>query len=288
VTANPLILCLYLAYYGSIFANAPQKDVSTLLTSLWAADPFKPKWAILARAYTSIRNSVGKANAPLLQFLETVGPAIGMLKPEDYLKQMGWIVVKTPCLAVERVAVASIGHLDLSTKLSAWDLVQVWQEASGQVCSISPRFDLMAAKAEVGELAGVSLPASGPTFKVSLPDSGPSFKVAPSAPSAPIDSAPIDSIDSIDSDSALNPGLLLDFAPNPDLLPALHMHQNNALLAASGDHYPYNDQFNPGDQGLYFDPGYFDPSYGSALQGSTFQAYESGDVGVDSVIEELL
>lgn len=61
------------------------------LTILWQQDPFKAKWTIIARAYSSIRDVVGRANAPLNAFLDVVTPQIGVLGINVYMKMMNWV-----------------------------------------------------------------------------------------------------------------------------------------------------------------------------------------------------
>jgi hypothetical protein len=70
------------AYYATIFTTFQQKNISGFLTRMWQEDPFKAKWAIVAKAYSIIRDKVGKAHAPLDIFLQTVCPHIG--KPDPY------------------------------------------------------------------------------------------------------------------------------------------------------------------------------------------------------------
>lgn len=72
--------------------NAQQKYTSTYLTVLWQQDPFKAKWAIVAKAYSTIRDLVGKNNAPLDAFLTIVTPVIGIIGIDDYLEKMNWEV----------------------------------------------------------------------------------------------------------------------------------------------------------------------------------------------------
>jgi hypothetical protein len=57
---------------------------------MWKNDPFKAKWTIVARAYSSIRDVVGKQRASLLAFLTLVCPKIGMINAEDYFWMMNW------------------------------------------------------------------------------------------------------------------------------------------------------------------------------------------------------
>jgi hypothetical protein len=57
---------------------------------MWKNDPFKAKWTIIAKAYSSIRDVVGKQKASLLAFLTLVYPKIGIINAEDYFWKMNW------------------------------------------------------------------------------------------------------------------------------------------------------------------------------------------------------
>ncbi len=59
---------------------------------MWQNDPFKAKWSILAKSYSLIRDSQGKANAPLEKFLAINGPLIGIIEPARYLEALSWEV----------------------------------------------------------------------------------------------------------------------------------------------------------------------------------------------------
>ncbi|KAI9885669.1 MAG: hypothetical protein M1823_002538 [Watsoniomyces obsoletus] len=82
----------YRSYYSTIFSDLQQKEISGLLTRLWHADPFKAKWTILAKAYSVIRDSYGKAGSPLDLFLTINAPFLGIIAPERYLAALGWEV----------------------------------------------------------------------------------------------------------------------------------------------------------------------------------------------------
>lgn len=73
-----------------MFASLQQKDISGFLTYLWQSDPFKAKWSILAKAYSTIRDNKGKENAPLDIFLAINCGFIGIIAPAAYLKLLGW------------------------------------------------------------------------------------------------------------------------------------------------------------------------------------------------------
>ena len=57
---------------------------------IWQHDPFKAKWAIIGKAYSVLRDKLGKEKAPLDQFLEIICPHMGMIAPTQYFVIMGW------------------------------------------------------------------------------------------------------------------------------------------------------------------------------------------------------
>lgn len=63
-----------------------------MLNVLWAEDPFKVKWSILAKAYSIIRDRVGKQHAPLDKFLLICCPEIGTVSVNNYLRKLNWVV----------------------------------------------------------------------------------------------------------------------------------------------------------------------------------------------------
>lgn len=73
-----------------MLATLQQKEISGIMRNLWHFDPVKGKWAVLAKAYTLIRDKKGKANAPLDGFLNLNAPYIGIANPDEYLIKLGW------------------------------------------------------------------------------------------------------------------------------------------------------------------------------------------------------
>ena len=71
----------------------PQKVISVFMTHLWRADPTKAKWIILAKAYSELREKVGKMRAPLPAFLAINAPFVGLIHPDDYLRIHGWDLI---------------------------------------------------------------------------------------------------------------------------------------------------------------------------------------------------
>lgn len=68
-----------------------QKLKSGLLRFLWQSDPFKAKWTIVAKAYSTIRDRHRDSRQVTLDtFLARIGPYIGLVTPAQYLNVMGW------------------------------------------------------------------------------------------------------------------------------------------------------------------------------------------------------
>ncbi|KAK3072736.1 hypothetical protein LTR53_006270 [Teratosphaeriaceae sp. CCFEE 6253] len=79
-------------YYNASLSPLTQKAISKVLMSWWHEDPFSAKWAILAKAYSVLRGSREKDEAPLDQFLELAVPLMGIVPPAAYPALMGWQV----------------------------------------------------------------------------------------------------------------------------------------------------------------------------------------------------
>lgn len=78
------------AYYQSCFASLTQMEISNVMGKIWQHDPFKAKWAIIGKAYSVLRDKLGKENAPLDKFLEIVCPNMSIIEPTQYFVTMGW------------------------------------------------------------------------------------------------------------------------------------------------------------------------------------------------------
>ncbi|KAI9836976.1 MAG: hypothetical protein M1837_003136 [Sclerophora amabilis] len=81
------------SYYSPVFAKCQQKEISGILTYLWETDPFKAQWSVIAKAYSMIRDTMGRTQSRLDVFLALNAPFCGILAPHDYLEKLGWVVV---------------------------------------------------------------------------------------------------------------------------------------------------------------------------------------------------
>ncbi|KAH9868249.1 CDK-activating kinase assembly factor mat1 [Plenodomus biglobosus] len=79
-------------YYISIpvFKSFPMKLLSQPIGMIWEADPNKSLWSLMAKAWSTIRDQIGKDNAPLDQFFGIVCPFLNMPTQETYLELHGW------------------------------------------------------------------------------------------------------------------------------------------------------------------------------------------------------
>ena len=120
------------AYYAGAFGSHQQKEISGFLRKMWKVDPFQAKWAILAKAYSIIRDHKGKAFAPLDLFLSLTCPHIGIITANEYLPRLGWsLVVEDGCKVLCRTSAPSPASFDDSlktTNLSVQDIINYCHE----------------------------------------------------------------------------------------------------------------------------------------------------------------
>ena len=96
---------------------------------LWKADPFKAKWAILAKAFSEIRDVKGKSDALLTEFLDINAAFIRIVEPDRYLGALGWELgvdaeAKMSLRQKHNFDITSIGNDLLTTNVSVADVVE--------------------------------------------------------------------------------------------------------------------------------------------------------------------
>jgi hypothetical protein len=113
------------AYYSPIFKKSAQKDISSWVNKLWAADPYTTKWTLIAKSYSIIRDRVGKEAAPLDQFLQIVCPLMEIMPPDLYLIAMGWLMLLNSSVRPELIRnfVPDNTSFNLTTTMSSNDIV---------------------------------------------------------------------------------------------------------------------------------------------------------------------
>nr|AER26943.1 MAT1-1-1 mating-type protein [Longididymella clematidis] len=73
-----------------VFKPWPMKKLSNLMGVMWEADPNKSLWSLMTKAWSVIRDQIGKDKAPLDQFFRLICPYLNIPSPETYLKYCGW------------------------------------------------------------------------------------------------------------------------------------------------------------------------------------------------------
>jgi hypothetical protein len=111
------------------------KKLSHPIGQLWEYEPDKPVWTLMTKAWSVIRDQVGKDNAPLDQFFQIVCAHLNILTPEKYLEGRGWTVEFTeegmPTLSRDSAtaSTASISNNFSGMTLSVEDIIKVCQSA---------------------------------------------------------------------------------------------------------------------------------------------------------------
>lgn len=147
-----------LGYYSGTLTGMTQKAKSGILKFLWQNDPFKAKWAILAKAYSSIRDRHENA-VTLDNFLTLTIPFIGLIEPSKYLQTMGWKVVRGQDFQYHVVKVETVTSdlPSVSTNVSVTDVIN-YCYASGYVEGSQPVQEPVAGQ----ELPFAAKPAQNP------------------------------------------------------------------------------------------------------------------------------
>jgi hypothetical protein len=68
------------------------KKLSQPLGTLWDCDPNKSKWSLMAKAWSIMRDQLGKDNVPLEEFFRHACPYLKIPPPQVYLQQLGWVL----------------------------------------------------------------------------------------------------------------------------------------------------------------------------------------------------
>lgn len=109
----------WLGYYLKLFPDVQQKTASGFLTTLWHKDPFRNKWALVAKVYSFVRDEVGKDRVSLAYFLSLACPTMSIIEPVAYLNTLGWHVREDDAGTQKLVQDDSFATLDESSSLSS-------------------------------------------------------------------------------------------------------------------------------------------------------------------------
>ncbi|KAM4064854.1 mating-type protein MAT alpha 1 HMG-box domain-containing protein [Hirsutella rhossiliensis] len=107
------------SYYLKLFPDVQQKTASGFLTTLWHKDPFRNKWALVAKVYSFVRDQIGKDKVSLAYFLSLACPIMSIIEPAAYLNALGWFIQEDDAGSKKLVQDESSATLDQSSSLSS-------------------------------------------------------------------------------------------------------------------------------------------------------------------------
>lgn len=82
--------------YAPQFKPWPMKKLSGVLATMWDVEPNKAIWTLLAKAWSLIRDQIGKERAPLDVFFKIMCPAMSLPSADTYLELYGWSLKVKP------------------------------------------------------------------------------------------------------------------------------------------------------------------------------------------------
>ena len=108
------------------------KKLSNPMGVMWEADPNKSLWSLMTKAWSIIRDQIGKDKAPLDKFFRIICPYLNIPSPETYFELCGWTLSTdeegTPTLSREATpspGAFSAGTTDMA--LSVQDIINYCQ-----------------------------------------------------------------------------------------------------------------------------------------------------------------
>lgn len=110
------------------------KNISSYIGQLWKQEPDKPLWTLMTKAWSAIRDQVGKDMAPLDKFLEIVCTELKVLPPALYLEGRGWKTQYNsegvPTLSHDPTfsSAAALGYYYKGQNVSVTDIIEICQK----------------------------------------------------------------------------------------------------------------------------------------------------------------
>ncbi|KAF2729935.1 hypothetical protein EJ04DRAFT_57976 [Polyplosphaeria fusca] len=124
----------YRCYYIHIadFKPWPMKMLSGPMSVMWEGDPNKSSWSLMTKAWSTVRDQIGKEQAPLDTFLNIICPYLNIPAPETYLARFGWEVATNdkgaPVVSRKSIPMPeSIGAGVAATTVSVEDIIRLCQ-----------------------------------------------------------------------------------------------------------------------------------------------------------------
>ncbi|CAG8095721.1 unnamed protein product [Penicillium salamii] len=121
---------IFRSFCSPLFPNIPQKVKSIVISQMWEDDTLKSQWAILAKAYTVLRDHFLVRKPCLKGFVEICVPLIGLANAQGYLDLCGWkIYSEDNSMNLVKIGNSTLSSVFLPNPLSVKEVVENCLEA---------------------------------------------------------------------------------------------------------------------------------------------------------------
>ncbi|KAJ5198325.1 Mating-type protein MAT alpha 1 [Penicillium cinerascens] len=101
---------IFRSFIAPLFHGIMQKQKSVAIANLWASEPLKAQWCVMAKAYTMLRDNFDLQEMSLSEFTATVAPMFGIPSAMQYITMLGW----------------EISEFDLPDGQKSFDVTKTW------------------------------------------------------------------------------------------------------------------------------------------------------------------
>jgi Mating-type protein MAT alpha 1 HMG-box len=118
---------VFRSFYNGVLGPIPQKFKSAAMKKLWnAATVYQPAFMLLGKAYSIIRDQVGKDKAPMERFLALISKEVGIIQPRDVLDAFGFErITGLDGTDIVRVQGANSIHHPVMTAMTCSDILRL-------------------------------------------------------------------------------------------------------------------------------------------------------------------
>ncbi|KAJ5884971.1 hypothetical protein N7495_009481 [Penicillium taxi] len=111
-------------WLAPVFDGLTQKHKSQCIAQLWAEDPLKSHWEVLAKTYNELRDRYDLEDGSLTGFLRRISRFVNFPIPSKYVTMCGWTVEKTKA-GVELNRAAWVDDVRMSLIRTPLDIFEI-------------------------------------------------------------------------------------------------------------------------------------------------------------------